>query len=482
MDNNANDQNELYELYERFRSDVQKHNRADIFYDESDLVEIYDYANDNNDEFVKSEVLLCGAHLYPDSDWLAVRQAYRCFENGDVESAKMLLDRSGDKSILADILRLKISCASQEKVKEQILKLTKTPHKEDDETIIQLVNLIEENDLTQWANQRVKKFSEICEFPATLYYEMGTLNDSEGNFDDSAKLLEEATMIEPFNASFWESLAQTYYNGGSLDKALNAADYALAIDDRSQRALLIRAQVLVDRGQQLDQVAESMQKMVEEGDNDQAAAQLLLMCYEKEAHHDKADNLALMMNKKYPYEKAWVDFLLSVSDKPFDRSIIDRYFSLQFDGEAKWMEWAVEYMSHGMLTQAAELLLCLKRFNRLQKGYSLLYETLYRLGKYDIIIRDTITTPRNASKATPEWRPEMALIAVLSFVRSGMESEGLQMAKSIVSRLSTPDMMPFFDQIAWFGVLRCLRDLIAAAESDDPIPIDQIDPFRFNDN
>lgn len=66
---------ERRQLYDRFRSELATSPR-DMFFDEKELVEIYDQAGDLDDEHVKLEVLLHGFRLYPDSEDLAMRRAY----------------------------------------------------------------------------------------------------------------------------------------------------------------------------------------------------------------------------------------------------------------------------------------------------------------------------------------------------------------------------------------------------------------------
>ena len=70
----AEETNPREELYERFKASL-KRPVADRYFDEDELVEIYDYAGDLSDDYVQLEVLFCGARLYPASASLAERRA-----------------------------------------------------------------------------------------------------------------------------------------------------------------------------------------------------------------------------------------------------------------------------------------------------------------------------------------------------------------------------------------------------------------------
>ena len=59
---------ERRELYDKFRAGLKGGDETSSFYDEDDLIDIYDQAADLEDEYVKIEVLLAGSRLYPDSE------------------------------------------------------------------------------------------------------------------------------------------------------------------------------------------------------------------------------------------------------------------------------------------------------------------------------------------------------------------------------------------------------------------------------
>ena len=67
-------------LYERFYAIVGRADNPqdadDAYFDEDDIIEIYDYANDMNDDFIKLEALFYGARMFPASEALRTRRDY----------------------------------------------------------------------------------------------------------------------------------------------------------------------------------------------------------------------------------------------------------------------------------------------------------------------------------------------------------------------------------------------------------------------
>ncbi len=53
---------ELKRLYDRFKEESVQ---PDAYFDEDDLIEIFDYASDMADDATRIDVLLVGARLYP---------------------------------------------------------------------------------------------------------------------------------------------------------------------------------------------------------------------------------------------------------------------------------------------------------------------------------------------------------------------------------------------------------------------------------
>ncbi|MCM1517818.1 MAG: hypothetical protein NC117_04180 [Pseudoflavonifractor sp.] len=475
---------ERFDLYDRFVADLREGRLSDMFYDESDIVEIYDYAGDNEDEYVKLEALLYGARLYPDSSPLAVRRAYYYYHNNDDDAAAKLVERYGSDTVLWNIMRLKLSKdlmgADAIPAMERIFETAKHL---DDEEVIQLVAVAEEKGIVDTLRTRAAEIVEKCEYPATFYYELGTVYDSVSEHKTAASLFEEATMVEPFNSMFWDALARTCYNEGDWERALNAADYALAIDDKSDKVIFIRLAAMARMKKDLPQVTKRLEELyrrqkpgVEQGE----IAEVLMYCHEMEGDRAKAIALAREMNQSYPDERIWVDYMLIYEGDTPDGGLLDRYYnSIGGNCETEWLNWSTYCVSIGRHDSAVAILLALKRHGELRSGYSLLFESLYRLGRYEDVIGEFTRIDKGAVPGQYWWRPEIVLMVILSMIQTDDVDDGIAFARDVAGMGLSP-AMDFQSQIAWHGTLRAIRDIIAAHEASGPVPVSDIDPFSVS--
>ena len=81
---------ERQKLLDQFLNDLSSGAGA-VFYDEDDLIEMYDYASDLGNNYARFEILMCGARLYPSSVPLAERKAFYLYQEGYLEAAKSAL-------------------------------------------------------------------------------------------------------------------------------------------------------------------------------------------------------------------------------------------------------------------------------------------------------------------------------------------------------------------------------------------------------
>ena len=63
-------------MYDKFRTCVLSGNIPDNLIDEDDLISIYDYANDNGDEYVQLMAVICAMRQCPDNEDMCQRRAY----------------------------------------------------------------------------------------------------------------------------------------------------------------------------------------------------------------------------------------------------------------------------------------------------------------------------------------------------------------------------------------------------------------------
>lgn len=240
-----NPENRRDELCERFRQSLSKP-VTEQFFDEDELVEIFDYAGDINDEYLQFEVLLCGTRLYPDSLPLRERRAIFYCSFSDDLAEKYLDDNVNEHTVLFDIMRLRQASPKDEEAEKALQGLLDDHPCFTDEEIIQYVDLASSLNSHEWLFSHIDEIRLKVDFLPSFLYEVAIVAETILRFDISIKMLEELTEIEPYNISYWTMLANDLQQTGNIEGALSAIDYALAIDPDDIEALKLYARILYE--------------------------------------------------------------------------------------------------------------------------------------------------------------------------------------------------------------------------------------------
>ena len=127
MIDSNDDQRHLKHIYEKFRKSVVSGNVPSQYIDEDDLVDIYDYAGDNGDEYVQLMAVICAMNQCPGNEDMLQRRAYFFTQNlGLVDYAKHLMQGHRNESALWEILSLLIERPAQENAVISLERIVKT--------------------------------------------------------------------------------------------------------------------------------------------------------------------------------------------------------------------------------------------------------------------------------------------------------------------------------------------------------------------
>ncbi len=187
------------ELYDRFRSELAT-NRSSLYFDEEELVELYDYASDLRDRYTALEVLFCGERLYPSSVALAERKVLFYLAIDD-EAAVAALETLPDDSVIKRLTALRVARTGPEEARRELDSLLATKAELNDEEIIQICDTAEELGLYSWLIDNRSKIAALTDYPPTFLYELCQIAQSQDP-DEALKILEELTMMEPFSIDF----------------------------------------------------------------------------------------------------------------------------------------------------------------------------------------------------------------------------------------------------------------------------------------
>lgn len=173
---------EVRSLYIKFKNaliagDVEK------FYDEVDLLNIYDYAGDENDLFVQFEILRLASRSFPESPDFASRSAFFLKEVLDEsDGAKALAKQHKDDSFVWTVLNLSFE-GDAEKIKSGLEKALRHRHTLEDDDVLRLIDLCSDYNLQEWLYESYEKILVLCAYPDTFLLELAEVFYTQGLTD-----------------------------------------------------------------------------------------------------------------------------------------------------------------------------------------------------------------------------------------------------------------------------------------------------------
>lgn len=258
-----NDNDERRQLMDRFLLETRDHPES-AFFSEEEIVEIFDYANDFDNDFVRCEALMYGAAHYPQSDALRVRRGFQYFYQGvDVRLIRQILVQVDPANTLGRILAVRLEDdTTTDNIAPRLSALLDSVTELDDEEAIQLIDLAADASATDWILTSKDAILKRCSYLPTPLYEMGDVLYEAGRFSEAATFFDELVSLEPFNIDFWCRLAETVAAAGDYDRALESIDYAIAIDPDNTLARILKARVLFAMEKEPEQIIALLEPVV----------------------------------------------------------------------------------------------------------------------------------------------------------------------------------------------------------------------------
>lgn len=448
-------------------------------YDENDLLDIFDYANDVYDEYVQFEVILLAARLYPESEEMMQRRAFYMYGNLSMtEGAANLAASRSQESALWAVLDLMVRHPSPEECRKAMMAILDRYSDFDDETAIQLVDSCSDLGIFDWVVQHKDELQRRCAYPETFLYEMAMEADSRADYDLASKLMEELTEREPFNATFWHMLAQLQVRLDNYSEALASIDYALAIDAASEAYQLTKAQILFDMKADRGKAVEMVEELLRKEPENKVAVHTLAAMYTFEDRVVDAVSLLNGYLEKNPADKEAVEHLLMLGDRDSGIMAVKKYFSsFQEENTEEWAAWAKSFYNRDQYRQCADILLVLMEHCGQIPEWTPMLEGLYRSGDYQAIVtlyRDVVLAAEDASGFDLSMTD--ALIFVLSLVRCG-QSMAAKKLIDLVTQLDVRDVYPFEMRLTAMKVCDIMKSIGGAIGSGVDFEVDPIDPF-----
>lgn len=484
------ERNDRRDLYEEFESEVVKRGNTEAFFDENDLIEIFDYASDYDNFIVKMEVLLYGAVHYPKSEALATRRAWLYYSFGDVEVTTEVNNRVSQRGVLNQLLSLRARNADlgmlPATVIEELEAILDSTDDFEDEEIIQFTDYAMEMHLEDWLKANRERIQAKCSYPQTFLYEFADRSEENDDLETAAQLFEELTMLEPFTLDFWLRLATVQINREDYENALSSAEYALAIDANSIMAMRIKGAALyrLERGPEI--VAEIYGKVIESTEAEETDISTLAAALIECGRQDEAVTMLTNYLREHLHSRLAIDVLLVLDRKiaePYLRSIISAGFITEKDA----IDWARSHVIHGQFNSAALICLIYDELKGFESEIAFILEVCYFALDFENVVR--IYRSKFPANSWP-FLPTISFPYLMSLIRLGKRSEALAEARDILQAIlsyrrqhSNTELSAMFRLTPAatgsmiIGYIENLKNIIKALKSPDDIPADDFDPM-----
>ncbi|MDE6757374.1 MAG: hypothetical protein K2J66_09595, partial [Muribaculaceae bacterium] len=232
--------NQLEKLYNKFRDELAG-NDISIYYDEGDLADIFDYAGDVHDDYIRLEALLLGNRLFPDSEIMLERRAIWLAGMGNEPLRQFILDHPrSNPSVMWEILRIRANAPypADDAIRE-LESLLERFRLDDDESIIQFAALVRHLEQEEWLAANIDRVRDRCEYAPTLLFEIARMAENRPQSTSALPLLEELTELDPFNTDYWGLMAELQSNCEQYEESLASLDYAKALEPDDVELLTI---------------------------------------------------------------------------------------------------------------------------------------------------------------------------------------------------------------------------------------------------
>lgn len=488
-------------LYERFRNEITQGIQPD-YYDRDELLDIYDYAQDEADVMVQMYVFLVASRLYPDADSFLGERIGFFVSYLDSRAGMDLLQRKGRPDTpLWDVLALGVKHYPQGDPASDLEAFFKKHKRIDSESVIKLVDLLREMERPDLLHAHLADLRKAVEDPQGLLFEAAESlrNAGEPYLDTARDLAEELTEKEPFNIDNWVLLSKIQFQRQDAEEAVSAADYAAALDPSFRPPKIMKALGMVVTGENRPQAIETLSNLMHEQPDDAVAMRGLIEALRQEGRKEEAvDECLRLLSADATSMPSILPQILSMGMTDRQADIVAGLIYDSFgDDEARYIEIARGLMQQGLGSGAAFVL---ERFDLrfgIFIGAEFMVELYYRLRRYEDLIAffkkccdrnsrmsaeggqaadSSGTCGENGAAGITSRMPLHLSSASILFFASASLLAGDYATASLVSEMaiataySNFDELDIYDRISYKGMLNIMRDIKRYAANPSTIP------------
>lgn len=486
MDDDENFTESRDELLNRFRQSLSKP-MSDRFFDEDDLVEIFDYAGDIADDYLRMEALMCGARFFPDSEPLLERRGIFFSQYSDSARQQFLTYGQKTDSLIFDLLSIRdnMANATTEEVTARIDEMIDQHSSLTDEEVIQLSEAVQDLGLYEWYKAKLPALRQKAEYLTGLLYETGMVAEINRDYAFSARMLEELTEIEPFNSYYWMLLSRQYAQMEDADKALSAIDYSLAINPADPLSLYLKAGYYNSLGKETKEIEDLATKAFDSSSGSVEVTQFLAEFYYKSGRTQKAialinrvlDNPEMgvqppLFNNTEPApvkELELIPLLIKYGADNIDL-LLDRYYAANPDNqEILWCAWATQLSQQGHTDIAHKVMECYERNSGNRSASIFAIEQHFMEKDFDQAMSEIVRYVRDMKDVEYDSNyPAILAMHIISMVKVGAYDTALRACNAFIDTFMIEPGLSVSQRVEKVGLLSLIihmRDMLDKPES-----------------
>ncbi|MDE6333376.1 MAG: tetratricopeptide repeat protein, partial [Muribaculaceae bacterium] len=428
-------------LRERFKADLARP-VSERYYSEDELITIFDSAGDYYDDYLRTEALLLGARLYPDSQALLARRAI-FYSDRDISLFRSFIeDNPMLDTPLAEIMRLSEAYPDRDEACRRVEQFISTHRLAEDEEVIQFVRILHAIGLDKWLVDNMELIRTKVSYQPTLLYEVAVTAEESAVFDTIAiQLLEELTEMEAYAPEYWTLLAMAYLRHERHDDARTAIDYALAIDPDNVEALKARLHTFTPDTDS-PEIDSLLDRLLVLDPADASIAGLAVLRAEENRDIDKLQSIIASLAPEVRVTRSIVEKAVQYNH-PGLAEYLAEYYDYGFRDDEDWKSLA----ETAYKADSAEAVTLVLQSYEAKSGTPLnhdflLYRILYRLRKYDVAIAMFGEAESEGTLRRPENLHTAFAMYVTMLLRLGKTAEAREAAYARVRLIDTEPAVP----------------------------------------
>lgn len=332
-----------------------------IYFDADEYEELADYYDKLDDVETAKEIVDLGLKIHPGNEFLMLRYARFLIYDAEYTAALQYLNAHFNTYDF-ELYLLKIECLLQLGFYAEAHQLTAEVMEDDDtetETILSELGFLYIE--AEYFDEAILYFEKSLEYDPEnkdVLSDLAYAYESKGDFSAAIRICEQILDTDPYAFDTWLTLGKLYSLDENYDKATDAFDFALTLDESNINVLKLKAHCLI-LSDRIDEAMDTLQQCIELAPDDRISRLTLADCY---LNLEEPDNMLQVLDDfeakfgptpESTIKKAYAFFLKGDTRK--SEKLIQQVLAENSDSPEVCIITGNLYYKTGEMTKAEEL-------------------------------------------------------------------------------------------------------------------------------